>query len=149
VPQSLSNLLVHLIFSTANRYPWLQDEWRDDLHGYLGGIVRECGSDLLAVNSIEDHVHLLFNLPRTMAMAGLVKEVKVGSSAWIHSKFSIGKFHWQAGYGVFSVSESHKEAVRKYIADQRKHHRKVSFQEEYRRILERNGTPFDERYVWD
>jgi putative transposase len=149
MPQSLANLLVHLVFSTKDRAAWLQDEWRDDLHGYIGGLVRRCGADLLAANSVGDHIHLLFPLPRTFAIADLVREIKTGATAWIREKTASRRFHWQAGYGAFSVSPGHKEAVVRYIAGQQEHHRTVTFQDEYRRLLAKYGLEHDERYVWD
>ncbi len=85
MPQSLANILVHLVFSTKDRTPWIADDWRDDLHGYIGGIIRRCESDLLAAGSVEDHVHLLFPLPRTVAVSELVKEIKSGSTRWVHA----------------------------------------------------------------
>jgi len=149
MPQSLANLLTHLVFSTKDRMDWLEDEWRDDLHGYIGGNGRRCGADLLAANSVGDHIHLLFPLPRTFALADLVREIKTGATGWIRQKTRSRRFHWQAGYGAFSVSPGHKVAVVRYIAGQQEHHRAVTFQEEYRRLLAKYGIEFDERYVWD
>ena len=150
MPQSLANILVHLVFSTKDRTRWIDDDWRDDLHGYIGGIIRRCGGDLLAAGSVEDHIHLLFPLPRTIAVADLVKEIKSGSSRWIHDGAARPKdFHWQAGYGVFSISPEHKESVTRYIGNQREHHQTVSYQDEYRRLLAKYEIPHDERYVWD
>ena len=150
MPQSLANILVHLVFSTKDRAPLLDDLWRDELHGYIGGIIWRCGGDLLAANSVADHIHLFFPLPRTIAVADLVKEIKIGATKWIHEKFPrMGGFHWQAGYGAFSISPSHKSAFVRYIAEQQEHHRKVSFQDEYRRLLEKYAIQYDERYVWD
>jgi putative transposase len=148
MPQSLANILVHLVFSTKDRAPVLDDQWRDDLHGYIGGIVRRCGSDLLAANSVSDHIHLLLALPRTTSAADLVKEIKTGSTKWIQARARVA-FHWQAGYGIFSVSPGHKATVIQYIAKQQEHHRQFSFQDEYRRLLEKYAIPHDERYVWD
>ena len=150
MPQSLANILVHLVFSTKERAPLLEDAWRDPLHGYIGGIVRRCGSDLLAANSVADHIHLFFSLPRTITVADLVKEIKTGSTKWIQEQDTrLAEFHWQAGYGIFSVSPGHKDAVIRYIAGQQEHHRTVSFRDEYRRLLEKYGIQYDERYVWD
>ncbi len=143
MPQSLANILIHLVFSTKDRAPLIDDLWRDELHGYIGG-------NLLAANSVADHIHLFFPLPRTITVADLVKEIKTGATKWVHEKFPrLGGFHWQAGYGAFSISPSHKPAVLRYIAEQQEHHRKVSFQDEYRRLLEKYAIPYDERYVWD
>lgn len=150
MPQSLANILVHLVFSTGGREPLLDDAWRDDLHGYIGGTIRRCGGDLFAAGSVSDHIHLLFSLPRTIAAADLVREIKTGATKWIQEKDSrLPDFHWQAGYGMFSVSPGHKDAVIAYIAGQRGHHRVVSFQDEYRKLLEKYAVQYDERYVWD
>ena len=150
MPQSLSNILVHLVFSTKERARLIEDSWRNELHGYIGGIIRRCGGELIAANSVEDHIHLFFPLPRTISIADLVKEIKTGATKWIHER-GINKvyFHWQAGYGVFSVSPSHKKAVMQYIADQQAHHQKISFQDEYRRLLKKYEIVFEEKYLWD
>lgn len=148
--QSISSILVHVVFSTKNRTPWLAESWRDRLHGYLGGIVRGFESDLLAINSVPDHVHLLLPLPRTECIADMVKEIKTGATWWIQKKNKgLSGFQWQAGYGAFSISPSHRRALEKYIGNQAEHHRKVSFQEEYRRLLKKYEIQFDERYLWD
>jgi putative transposase len=141
---------MHLVFSTKGRGRWIADEWRDDLHGYIGGIIHRLGSDLLAAGSVEDHVHLLFALPRTVAISEMVKEIKSGSTRWVHES-SLGpkEFCWQSGYGVFSISAGHKEYVCGYISSQREHHRQTSFQDEYRSLLATYGITYDERYVWD
>ena len=150
VPQSLANILVHLVFSTKDRAPWIPDAWRDDLHGYIGGLIRNLRGDLLAANSVADHIHLLFSLPRTCAMSDLVREIKTSTTKWIRAADPNSRqFCWQAGYGAFSVSPGHKAAVTHYIASQQEHHRKVTFQDEYRRLLEKYSIPYDERYVWD
>jgi putative transposase len=150
VPQSLASLLVHLVFSTKGREPLIPDELRDDLHAYIGGIVADCGGTLLSAGSVADHVHLLVSHPRTIAPADLVKEIKIGSSKWIKERDRrLSGFHWQAGYGMFSISPSHLEALRKYIAHQAEHHRVITFQEEFRKLLTRYRLEWDERYVWD
>ena len=150
MPQSLANILVHLVFSTKDRTRWIEDDWRDELHGYIGGIIRAHGGDLLAAGSVEDHIHLLFPLPRTISVADLVREIKSGASRWIHDHPSRPQnFHWQAGYGIFSISPAHKGDVTAYIARQREHHHTVTFQDEYRRLLKKYAIPHDERYLWD
>jgi putative transposase len=149
MPQSLAQILVHLVFSTRNREPWLDDVIRDMLHGYIGGIVQARQGTLIRAGSVADHVHLLILHPRTLSPAELVQDIKTASSKWLktqHAKYAA--FHWQSGYGVFSVSPSIGE-VEAYIANQAEHHRKMTFQEEYRRLLQKCGMEFDERYVWD
>ena len=141
---------MHLVFSTKNREPWLANDIRDELHAYIGGVVENHKGTLLKSGSVADYIHLLIGQPRTCAPAELVQEIKTGSSKWLKTK-SAGNagFHWQAGYGVFSISPSHRPALEKYIANQAEHPRKVTFQDEYRRLLNKYGIQFDERYVWD
>ncbi len=118
--------------------------------GYMVGILRNVKCPSLIVGAVDDHVHILCSLHRTMTVARLVEEVKTNSSARIKEEGpTLGSFHWQNGYGVFSVSPSNVEQVRTYIANQEEHHRKRTFQEEFRLMLERHGIEYDERYVWD
>jgi putative transposase len=148
--QSLSRILVHLIFSTKNREPVLVPEIRTELQSYLAGVLREEECPALQVGGVEDHVHLLFGLSRTRTVAQVVEQVKTSSSKWIKPRGeAFAGFHWQAGYGAFSVSQSNAAAVAQYIRNQEEHHRKVTFQEEYRRFLKRYQVDYDERYVWD
>jgi putative transposase len=150
LPQSLSRVLVHLIFSTKNREPVLVPEIRTELQAYLAGVLREEQCPALQVGGVADHVHLLFGLSRTVTVAQVVEQVKTSSSKWIKPKgAAFTEFHWQAGYGAFSVSQSNAGAVARYIRNQEEHHRKVTFQEEYRRFLKRYQVGYDERYVWD
>jgi putative transposase len=150
MPQSLAQILVHLVFSTKNREPVLADDIRDELHAYIGGIVENLHGTLLKSGSVADHIHLLIAHPRTCAPSDLVKEIKTGSSKWLKTKSSTYEnFHWQGGYGMFSISPAHRQAVEQYIGNQAEHHRKVTFQEEYRRMLKKYGIQYDERYVWD
>ncbi|MCH7228228.1 IS200/IS605 family transposase [Haloferula sp. A504] len=150
MPQSLAQILVHLVFSTKNREPVLDDDIRDELHAYIGGIVGNQKGTLLKAGSVADHIHLLVAHPRTCAPSDLVQEIKTGSSKWLKGKAPrYGGFHWQNGYGAFSISPSHRPALERYIANQAEHHRKITFQDEYRRLLEKYGIEFDERYVWD
>ncbi len=150
--QSLSKVLIHVIFSTKGRKPFLKD--RDDrlrAHEFIGGISREQACPPIIVGGTADHVHLLASLGRSASQAELVKEVKRASSLWI--KKELGRpyrsFGWQTGYAVFSISQSQIAATRKYIADQEQHHQKVSFQDEFRRFLKKYDITYDERYVWD
>ncbi len=150
MPQSLARLNVHLIFSTKNREPVLHDNVRESLHRYMATVLQKFDCPAVLINSVADHVHILFELGRTVAVSDAVEEVKKTSSKWIKTQGAeFSSFAWQAGYGAFTVSGSNVVAVREYIADQQKHHRKKSFQEEYRAFLKRHGVVFDERYVWD
>ncbi len=149
--QSLAKILVHTVFSTKDRRPFLRDKLlRDDLHRYLGGILTNLDCQPLIVGGVEDHAHILSILSRTCEAAEMVKEIKRGSSLWLKTKGSdLHDFAWQNGYGIFSIGHSQIAAVRDYIAKQEEHHRKVSFQDEFREFLKRYEIEFDERYVWD
>jgi REP-associated tyrosine transposase len=136
--QSLCNILVHLVFSTKNRQPIIHDDHRDELHAYVGGVIRNLDGTLLKAGSVQDHIHLLIVHPKTCTPPELVKKIKAESSKWIKTKSSRDDhFHWQSGYGMFTISPSHKKAVTIYIANQAKHHETVSFQDEFRRLLEK------------
>jgi len=150
MPQSLSNLLTHVIFSTKNREAFLTEACRDEMHAYLVGVLNKVDCPSLRVGGVADHVHLFFRLSRTATIAKLVETLKTSSSKWIKTKgCEFAGFHWQSGYGAFSVSQSDADAVVAYIKNQPAHHEKISFQEEYRRFLIRYKIPYDERYVWD
>ena len=148
--QSLAKVLIHIIFSTKERRPWIHAEVREELHAYLVGAAKAIGSPTLLVNTMPDHAHVLLSLSRTLSISEVVEELKKGSSKWIRTKAeSLRDFYWQGGYGAFSVSPSNVEQVREYIASQEAHHRKMTFQDEFREFLKRHGVEFDERYVWD
>ncbi len=150
MPQSLAKNLIHLVFSTKERWPLLEDAIRQELHNYAAGIFKDLDSPAIIMNSVPDHVHILFNLHRTKALADVVMEVKRGTSKWIKTKGNhFAFFQGQNGYGAFSISQSAVGDVTEYIRNQTEHHRKVSFQDEFRIFLKRYEIEFDERYVWD
>lgn len=150
MPQSLSRILIHLVFSTKNRVRCLTPTIQTELHPYLAGVLNGIDCPSLQVGGVEDHVHLLFGLSRTRTIADIVETVKTSSSKWIKTKGGeFSDFHWQSGYGAFSASQSDAETVVAYIQKQVHHHQKMTFQDEYRRLLERYKIAFDERYVWD
>ena len=151
MPQSLSRVVVHLVFSTKNRTPWLHEAaLREEFYKYMGGILVNIECPPVLIGGVEDHVHVLCNLSRKLAIMNLVEEIKTEPSKWLKTKRpDLSEFHWQACYGVFSVSQSNVEAVKAYIANQAEHHKKMSFQDEYRKLCERHGINIDEKYVWD
>jgi putative transposase len=148
VPQSLSKILVHVIFSTKNREPTISPEIRPSLHAYITGILKNLRCPSLQTGGAADHVHVLLSLARTRTVADVVEEVKKSSSKWMKQQ-GVDSFFWQGGYGAFSIGESQLPALIAYIARQEEHHRHLSFQEEFRRLLDRYGVSYDERYVWD
>src|SRR6266404_6277095 len=138
MPQSLSRILIHLVFSTKNRLRILTPAIQSELHPYLAGTLDNIECPSLRVGGVEDHVHLFFGLSRTRTIADLVETVKTSSSKWIKTKgVEFADFHWQSGYGAFSVSQSDADGVVAYIRNQEQHHQKMTFQDEYRRLLER------------
>ncbi len=150
MPQSLAKIYVHLIFSTKGRERVIADDVRSDLHAYFGGILNHLGCVPVEINTEPDHAHLLFVLSRTETISNVVGQLKKSSNDWLRGKHQqFAQFFWQGGYGAFSVSESLVEEVRQYIRNQRQHHQRLTFQDEFRAFLRRYGIEFDERYVWD
>jgi REP element-mobilizing transposase RayT len=148
--QSLSKVILHVIFSTKDREPWLETDVRPRIHAYLATICRDLGSGFVHVSGVADHVHIVTTLPRTVSQAQLIEQIKKTSSKWMKALDPKYRgFFWQRGYGAFSVSASQVDDVLKYIDSQPEHHRTRSFQEEYRQLLRKHGVDFDERYVWD
>jgi putative transposase len=151
MPQSLVQIYVHIVFSTKNRHPFLEDKaLRERVHAYLQGICKNQGSPSIKIGGVEDHVHILCRLSKTLDLAALIRELKRDSSKWIKDENPrLADFHWQNGYGAFSVSPSHVDPLIKYIANQEAHHRDESYQDEFRRLCKKYGVEIDERYVWD
>ena len=147
MPSTHSNLHVHVVFSTKDRFPFMDRASRPRLHAYIGGVARNLGATPLAIGGIEDHAHALLGIKTSHRLDYLIRDIKGDSSTFAKKEFA-KKFAWQKGYGVFSVSPSGIEDVRKYILDQEAHHARRSFQEEYLELLEKTGTPFDEKYLW-
>jgi putative transposase len=149
--QSLSKILIHTVFSTKGRRPFLRDKsLREELYRYLGGVLSNHNCQPIIVGGVEDHVHILSTLARTCEAAEMVKEVKRGSSLWLKGRRAdLQDFAWQNGYGIFPIGFSQVETVRGYIGGQESHHQKVLFQDEFRELLKRYEIDFDERYVWD
>ncbi|MCC6794656.1 MAG: IS200/IS605 family transposase [Candidatus Hydrogenedentes bacterium] len=151
MPQSFSCLLVHATWSTKDRRPILSDsDLRVRMHEYLGGASNTLGCQPVIVGGVEDHVHVLAHIARTISVSDWIKEIKRVSSIWVKDiDKSKDKFQWQAGYGVFSVSFSSMDKVKNYIAGQEEHHKKQTFQDELRQLLRKHEIEWDERYIWD
>ena len=148
MPQSLSKVYIHSIFSTKNGEHIITDEVREELHAYIIGIISNLGSYVYEIYANPDHIHILFSLPRTVTIADMISKIKTSSSKWIKLKGITG-FSWQNGYGTFSVSASKIDVVKRYILNQKEHHKKKSFKEEYITFLKEYRIAYDERYVWD
>ena len=150
MPQSFTSLNYHVVFSTKNRIPLITPDLQDRLYAYLGGILRQHRSVLLAAGSMPDHVHLLVALNKELAVSVAVRLLKANSSKWVHETFPERQlFAWQTGYGAFTVSHSNLGRVKKYLANQAEHHRLRTFQQEFLAFLKHHGIECDERYIWE
>lgn len=150
MPQSLAKVYLHAIFSTKERAPLLADSWRDEFFQVIGGVTNKIGCQSIVVGGVADHVHSLFQLGRTISIADALKRIKIDSSSWVNETRGLpGAFHWQAGYAVFSASQSNVEDVATYIRRQPEHHARQSFQDELREWLRRYELEWEEDYLWD
>jgi REP element-mobilizing transposase RayT len=147
---TFTNLLYHVVFSTKHREPVITSPIRDSLYAYMGGIIRGEGGSLLEIGGMPDHVHIVVRFKAEPSVATMVKTVKAKSSGWLNKNPKRpGRFSWQTGYGAFSVSVSQLNSVLGYVNTKEVHHRRKTFQDEYRALLDRHGIAYDERYLWD
>jgi putative transposase len=150
MPQSLAYNYLHITFSAKNREPLINDFIKEELFDYLGGICKHLECNPLRVGGYRDHIHILCLLSKKIALITLMEELKKSSSRWIKTKGnSFKKFYWQDGYGAFSVNPAQTDVVMNYISNQEVHHKKTTFQDEYRAFLKKYKVDYDERYVWD
>jgi putative transposase len=139
----------HLVFSTKERFPFINDLLQERLYEYMGGIIRSEDGMLLEIGGMPDHVHLLVSIPAKISVSDFMRILKSKSSGWVRSTFpEKGKFAWQDGYGAFTVSRSELGRVTEYIRNQQEHHRVRGFQEEFLKFLEVHKIKYDERYIW-
>jgi putative transposase len=143
-----TNLLFHIVFSTKERRQLLTPTIEDELHKYIGGIVRNLEGDLLEANGDLDHRHLLIVLKPKYALSDVVRDIKANSSAWLNDRARIYKFGWQDGYAAFTVSESQAPRVAGYIRNQKIRHRRISYKDELIELLNKNRIKYDQRYLW-
>ncbi len=149
MPSSFAALYAHIVFSTHLREPWITEAWARRLYAYLGGLCRERGCVLLKAGGMPDHVHLLVSLRRDTKPSDFMRDLKAGSSKWVHDTFADQRgFSWQDGYGIFSVSVSQLERVEKYIENQAQHHRKTTFKAEFEALLRKHRVEYDPKYLW-
>ncbi|MFP4501024.1 MAG: IS200/IS605 family transposase [Candidatus Hydrogenedentota bacterium] len=150
MPQSLSLVIVHLIFSTIERQPLLESNIQEATHAYLSTVARSAGCQCYRAGGMQNHVHLAIRLSRTVTIAQLVEQLKADSSKWLKTQaYGLRYFAWQRGYGCFSISPRDLDALIAYIDDQQEHHKKRTFQDEFRLFLHKYGVNYDEAYVWD
>ncbi len=152
MPQSIAKVVIHIVFSTKGRKPWLRsNDLRNELFAYMATILRNnVDSPAILINGVEDHVHALCLLSRKFAIMKVIQEAKTETSKWLKKQSEeTSNFTWQAGYGAFSVSESNILRVKEYIQNQEEHHRRMTFQDEFRELCKRHGIKLDEQYAWD
>jgi putative transposase len=150
MPSTFTNLLYHIVFSTKQREPLITENLREELYKYIGGIIRGEEGILIEIGDIDDHIHLLVKIKPSISISEMLNKIKANSSKWFNeNQKSSRRFAWQEGYAAFSVSESQAPNVRDYIRNQREHHQRISFQEEFIAILEKHGVSYDPRYIWD
>lgn len=143
-----TKIYLHIVFAVQNRNSLIQPEWKDELYKYITGIIKNNGHKLIAINGTPDHLHIAIGYKPHQLIPDLLQDIKGDSSKWINkNKIIRGKFNWQAGYGAFSFSHSHLDAVIKYINNQEKHHKKKTFREEYIELLKRYDVEYDEKYI--
>ena len=146
---TFTSLYYHLIFSTKNREPWIFPDIEERVWRFMGGIARKHKMTALQIGGFDDHIHALVMAPPILAPSQIAQYLKGDSSKWMHETFPhLHDFAWQEGYGAFTVSKPNLEAVIGYIQKQREHHQQESFQEEYRKFLQKHSIDYDERYVW-
>ncbi len=149
MPNTYTNLLYHIVFSTKNREPLITDDLTEELYKYIGGIIRAEGGVQLEIGGIADHVHILAKFKPSLSVSDMLRLIKANSSKWANEDKSKNRFAWQEGFSAFSVSESQVVPVTRYIRNQEQHHRRQTYQEELVALLERHGVEYDPRYLWD
>lgn len=148
--QSLSDIILHTVFSTKGRQPWIHSAVEEELYRYICGLCRNLNCPVIKINGVEDHVHILLHLERTISVSKLISEMKSNSSRWIKTKgIQYSQFAWQGGFGAFSVSRQSLEGAIKYLSSQKEHHKTVTFKEELLTMLRRAKISYDEKYLWD
>ncbi|WP_009036503.1 IS200/IS605 family transposase [Indibacter alkaliphilus] len=146
---TFTQIHIQVIFAVKFRTALIGHEWEDDLYRYITGIIQNRNHKMLAINGMPDHIHVFFGMRPDQSLSELMQEIKIGSMNWINnSRYCKSKFYWQNGYSAFSYSKSHLGVVTKYIQNQKEHHRKKTFLEEYQMILEKFKIPYDERYIF-
>jgi putative transposase len=144
-----TQIYIQIVFAVENRISLIKDQWREELHKYITGIIQNHKHKLITINSMADHIHIFIGMKPIQALSDLLQDIKEYSSKWINrKKFVLGQFNWQAGYGAFSYSHSHIDSVVKYIQNQKRHHQKKTFRQEYIKFLEKFHVEYDERYIF-
>ncbi len=147
---SYTQIILHSVFAVKYRQGLIHKAWKHELYDYMSAVLNNMGHKTLNINGVEDHIHILFGMKPTLSISDTMRDVKAHSSKWLNESEKLGtRFAWQDGYGAFSVSKTHLDAVYKYIQNQEEHHQKTAFREEYIRLLKKNDVVFDERWIFE
>ena len=149
MPQSLSKILLHVVFSTKNREETIPQKYMEKLHAYLAGACRANKYEAFRIGGTKNHVHIACTLHRTLTIGELMKQIKMSSSQWMKKHTGQERFAWQAGYGAFSLGQSQLKTIIRYIDNQEEHHKTVTFQEELLDFLKKYKIEYNENYLWD
>jgi len=150
MPSTYTNLLYHIVFNTKERRPFITPELQNELHPYIGGIIRDCGGTPIEIGGVADHVHILAKLPASLAISDALRLIKSNSSKWVGERPDLARtFAWQTGCAAFTVSKSQVETIREYIQNQEKHHQRQTFKQELVSLLQKNDIEYEEKYLWD
>ncbi len=144
-----SQIYLHVVFSVKGRQNLIHNNWKEELHKYICGIVNGKEQKVYAIGGIADHIHILVSIKPNIAISDLVRDIKANSSKWINEKgYLVSKFQWQEGFGVFSYAQSQLDNVIAYINNQEKHHQKKTFKDEYLELLQKYNIEYDEKYLF-
>ena len=145
-----TQIFIHTIFAVKKRAIHIKPEWENDLYSYMTGIVKKNNHKLICINGMSDHVHMLISLNSSFPLANLIRDIKQFSTLWINKRDDvINKFSWQSGYGAFSYSKSQVPSVINYIKNQKLHHAKYNFIDEYKYFLTKFAVDYDEKYIFE
>jgi len=149
MPNTYTQIHIQFVFAVKYRRALIAPEWKERLHQYITGIFQQNDHKMLQINSMPDHMHILVGFRPAQSISSMIQNVKTESSKWIqHQKLCDSKFAWQEGYGAFSYSKSHVQRVIRYIENQEKHHQKISFLDEYRKLLRAFEVEYDDKYLF-
>lgn len=150
MPNTFSQIYIQVVFAVKYRKAFIHQSWEDDLYKYITGIIQNKGQKLIAINGMPDHIHIFIGMKPSCNLSDLIREIKKASNSFINEKkLTASNFHWQEGFGAFSYSQSHIDHVVKYINNQKQHHRKQTFKEEYLDFLQKFAIEYDEKYLFE
>src|SRR5665648_11088 len=150
MPGTFSQIYIHIVFAVKNRDSLIHSSWEERLYQYITGVVQNKGQKMLAINGVNNHIHFMIGMKPSCCLSDLVREVKKSSNEWIkENRLNKYRFNWQEGFGAFSYSHSQLDQVIKYVMNQKEHHKKKGFREEYLDLLKKFEIEYDEKYLFE